>query len=300
MIDEPFCVRLELENRPENVSVVRAALSGAAEAAGFDEELATDVKTAVSEACNNVVIHAYEGQPGPMRVLVTNSDERVDVVVRDIGTGILRLSSGADHMGLGLALISALADQAEFNSPADGGTEVRMRFRRSSSSLEAGFPGDDEWPLRPGALVAGDVVMWCEPVPLARHLLGRVARAAAASSHFTISGASDFYAINDAMAGLAEVAADGQLVVGISSSSHRLTLEAGPLVAFEPAEAGDVPAGGGADAAGEGRAGSAEIRARRAALAELVDELSFASSDGGKLVHLLVLDRGRDAGEAPA
>jgi serine/threonine-protein kinase RsbW len=281
------CVRLELENRPENVSVVRAALSGVAEAASFDEELATDVKTAVSEACNNVVIHAYEGQVGPMRVLISDSGDRVDVVVRDSGTGIRRLSSGADHMGLGLALISALADQAEFNSPTDGGTEVRMRFRRTQADTEAGFPGDDEWPHRPSALIQEDVVMWCEPVPLVRHLVGRVARATAASSHFTMTGASDLYAINDAMAGLAEATADGHLVVGISSSSHRLTVEAGPLVALVD------PAGGGEPSADRGDA--SEIRARRAALAELVDELSFENSEEGKLVHLLVLDRGHDS-----
>jgi serine/threonine-protein kinase RsbW len=270
------------------VSVVRAALSGVAEAASFDEELATDVKTAVSEACNNVVIHAYEGQVGPMRVLISDSGDRVDVVVRDSGTGIRRLSSGADHMGLGLALISALADQAEFNSPTDGGTEVRMRFRRSQTDTEAGFPGDDEWPHRPSALVDEDVVMWCEPVPLVRHLVGRVARATAASSHFTMTGASDLYAINDAMAGLAEATADGHLVVGISSSSHRLTVEAGPLVARVD------PTGDGEPSADRGDA--SEIRARRAALAELVDELSFENSEEGKLVHLLVLDRGHDSG----
>lgn len=289
MIDEPSCVRLELENRPENVSVVRAALSGVAEAAGFDEELATDVKTAVSEACNNVVIHAYEGQAGPMRVLFSNDGDRVDVVVRDTGTGIRRLSSGADHMGLGLALISALADQAEFNSPAEGGTEVRMRFRRSAAGDEADFPRDEEWPQRPAPLEGEDVVMWCEPVPLVRHLVGRVARATAASSHFTMSGASDLYAINDAMAGFAEVVADGSLFVAISSSSHRLTLEAGPLVALGSHE-GRVADGRERDAA--------EIRARKAALAELVDELSFESSDAGSLVHVLVRDRGHDA-QAP-
>ena len=281
-------MRLELENRPENVSVVRAALSGVAEAAGFDDELATDVKTAVSEACNNVVIHAYEGQPGPMRVLVTNAGDRVDVVVRDSGTGIRRLSSGPDHMGLGLALISALADQAEFDSPSDGGTEVRMRFRRGAAGSEPDFPRDEEWPERPAALQEEDVVMWCEPVPLVRHLVGRVARATAASSHFTISGASDLYAINDAVAGFAEVVADGHLFVGISSSSHRLTLEAGPLVALGSAESQE-PVGG-------QEQGSAEIRAREAALAELVDELSFENSDAGRLLHLLVLDRGHDSG----
>lgn len=290
MLDEPACVRLELENRPENVSVVRAALSGIAEAGGFDEELTTDVKTAVSEACNNVVIHAYEGQDGPMRVLVSNSGDSVDIVVRDSGTGIRRLSSGGDHMGLGLALISALADHAEFNSPTDGGTEVRMRFRREETGTETEFPEAKEWPSRPTALVEEDVVMWCEPVPLVRHVVGRVARAAAASSHFTMVGASDLYAINDAMAGFAEVTADGHLVVGISSSSHRLTVAAGPLVALPPGDASaedfaEVPA---------------ELSERRAALAELVDELSFQNSDGGKLLHLLVLDRGRDPSDQPA
>jgi serine/threonine-protein kinase RsbW len=268
------------------VSVVRAALSGVAEAAGFDEELATDVKTAISEACNNVVIHAYEGRVGPMRVLVSNSGDRVDVVVRDSGTGIRRLSSGADHMGLGLALISALADQAEFNSPTEGGTEVRMRFRRNQADAEAGFPGDEDWPARPSALAGEDVVMWCEPVPLVRHLVGRVARATAASSHFTMTGASDLYAINDAMAGFAELTADGHLIVGLSSSSHRLTVDAGPLVALAPGEDGEPLPEHGDDAA--------EIRTRRAALAELVDELSFESSADGKLLHLLVLDRGHN------
>jgi serine/threonine-protein kinase RsbW len=286
-MEQTSCLRLELENRPEHVSVVRAALSGIAEAARFDEELSTDLKTAVSEACNNVVIHAYEGHPGPMRVLVSNSGDRVDVVVRDTGTGIRRLSSGADHMGLGLALISALADQAEFNSPTGGGTEVRMRFRRGATDTEAGFPGDEEWPSRPAALADEDVVMWCEPVPLARHLVGRVARASAASSHFTMTGASDLYAINDAMAGFAEVTADGHLVVGISSSSHRLTLDAGPLVALEP--------GGSGGATDDRHADSAEISARRAALAELVDELRVEDSDDGQLLHLLVLDRGHEA-----
>ena len=222
-----------------------------------------------------------------MRVFVSNAGDRVDVVVRDSGTGIRRLSSGADHMGLGLALISALADQAEFNSPTDGGTEVRMRFRRSATDTEAGFPGDHEWPRRPAALVQEDVVMWCEPLPLVRHLIGRVARATAASSHFTMTGASDLYAINDAMAGFAELAADGHLVVGISSSSHRLTLEAGPMVALGPDDDGQA----GADDRGD----LTEIRTRRAALAELADELSVENSAEGKVLHVLVRDSGHDS-----
>jgi hypothetical protein len=160
-----------------------------------------------------------------------------------------------------------------------------MRFRLTETGEEPAFPRDDEWPQRPEALADEDVVMWCEPVQLVRHLIGRVARAAAAGAHFTMTGAADLYAINDAMAGFAEVAADGHLVVGISSSAHRLTVDAGPIVALDGA--GPEPA----HAASQGAA--REVELRRAALAELVDQLSFEAYDEGQLLHLLVLDRGR-------
>jgi serine/threonine-protein kinase RsbW len=271
VIQEPACVRLEFENRPQNVALVRAVLTGLAEAAEFDEEFATDVKTAVSEACNNVVLHAYDGGSGAVYVTVRYVGDRVDVVVTDHGTGIRRLSSAPDHMGLGLPLISALADQAEFRSPTDGGTEVRMRFRRSELASEAGIPQDGEWAVAEHAL-DGDVVLWCEPVSLLRHVLGRAARAVASSAHFTIAGAAELHAINDAVAQYAEAVGDHHVVVALTARSHELELDLGPLWAED---------GVGADGA--------------ATLAPLVDELSFQSMDGdsSKLLHLLLLDRGQ-------
>ena len=52
-------MRLVLSNRPENVALVRQALGGVAASVGIHEALLADIKTAVSEACNNVVLHAY-------------------------------------------------------------------------------------------------------------------------------------------------------------------------------------------------------------------------------------------------
>lgn len=286
MIQETACLRLELENRPENVALVRAALSGLAEAGEFDEELSTDLRTAVSEACNNVVIHAYEGSPGPMRVMVRVDSCQIDAVVADYGTGIRRLSGATDHMGLGLALISALADQAEFASPHNGGTEVRMQFRRTERELEGATPHADDWSERPVQL-AGDVVLSCQPVTLLRHLFGRVARALAASAHFTISGASDLYAVNDAVAEYAEFAGDGEVVMAMSGSEHRLTLDAGPFLGVAPAttRGGAVAELDTADA----------LDHTSAELAGLVDQLSFEPLDGGKLMHMLLFDSGRQA-----
>ena len=65
--DEPN-VRLQLSNRPENVSLVRAVLAGVAEAVDLDPEQLDEIRTAVTEACNNAVLHAYAGGEGPLEV----------------------------------------------------------------------------------------------------------------------------------------------------------------------------------------------------------------------------------------
>jgi anti-sigma regulatory factor (Ser/Thr protein kinase) len=82
-------VRLKLSSRSENVALVRAVLAGVAEAIELDAEQLDDIRTAVTEACNNAVLHAYEGGEGPLEVDVRlPSEGRVAVVVRDAGIGI--------------------------------------------------------------------------------------------------------------------------------------------------------------------------------------------------------------------
>jgi serine/threonine-protein kinase RsbW len=55
-------VRLRLESRPQTLTIVRGMLGGVAELLAIDPELLDDLKTSVSEACNNVVLHAYAGK----------------------------------------------------------------------------------------------------------------------------------------------------------------------------------------------------------------------------------------------
>ena len=81
-------MRLVLSNRPENVALVRQALSGVAASVGINEALLADMKTAVSEACNNVVLHAYAEGIGPLEVYACPDAHDVEIVVRDQGTGI--------------------------------------------------------------------------------------------------------------------------------------------------------------------------------------------------------------------
>jgi serine/threonine-protein kinase RsbW len=114
---------------PDAVGVARQALTGACEALGLGPRATGDVRLAVSEACTNVVAHAYRDreEPGELEVAVLLEPGELTVIVRDRGSGIApRIESGG--LGLGLPLIAALTRRAEISEHAGGGTEVTMTF----------------------------------------------------------------------------------------------------------------------------------------------------------------------------
>ena len=61
MSENPPGLQITLPAEAENVAVVRHALAGLAEEIGMDEAAIADLKTVVTEACMNVVVHAYDG-----------------------------------------------------------------------------------------------------------------------------------------------------------------------------------------------------------------------------------------------
>lgn len=131
-------VRLRMPALPEGVGVVRQALAGMADALAFDPDVLADMKMAVSEACTNVVVHAYASQeptptPGLLEIDVLADEAGMTVVVRDQGSGILPGDERAETpaLGLGIPLIAALSDSFEIGGGPDGGTEVRMGFQSS-------------------------------------------------------------------------------------------------------------------------------------------------------------------------
>jgi serine/threonine-protein kinase RsbW len=122
-------VSLTVAARPESVALVRQALAGMCEALGLAERLADDVRIAVTEACTNAVVHAYEEDAGAtVEVDASEDGTHLIVVVRDRGRGMGRWSQ-AGGLGLGLPLIAALTQNVEVRgSSSEGGTEVVMTF----------------------------------------------------------------------------------------------------------------------------------------------------------------------------
>ncbi len=121
-------VELRLSAVPTNVVVARQALSGVADAVGWDPVFTDDVRLALSEACTNVVRHAYRhaASPGDMLVSILLEAGQLVVAVVDQGVGIDpdRESPG---LGLGLPLMRTLADDMHLTT-TPGHTEVRMSF----------------------------------------------------------------------------------------------------------------------------------------------------------------------------
>ena len=281
LTDAAPAVRLELDSRPETLTLVRGVLAGVAELIGLDPELLDDLKTAVSEACNNVVMHAYEGDTGPLEVDMYIDAAAIEVVVRDEGPGLPPLAPADETIrGVGLSVIRALAEQADFRSGPEGGTEVRMSFagQRDGKPLFhlAGGAGP-EIDSAPSWL-SGDAVVSLSPITLLAGVLGRVARARAARARFSLDRFSDVYLVTDAIAAHAARSAKGpRMSFAISTDAQRLELTIGPFV----------------EGSGEQLSHQAPEYSAASALTMLTDELDVHRDGNGEVLHVVKVDRRR-------
>jgi serine/threonine-protein kinase RsbW len=138
-------MELALAARAENIAIVRHALGGLGEAFDVPEPKLSDIRLAVTEACANVVVHAYpDEQEGPMEVVASMNEDALTVLVRDWGRGI-GPRPDSPGLGLGLSLIAALAESVQLGHDGEEHTEVRMTFtvadERSSMNSLAGTSG---------------------------------------------------------------------------------------------------------------------------------------------------------------
>jgi anti-sigma regulatory factor (Ser/Thr protein kinase) len=128
-------IELALPARAANIAVVRHAFGALGEALAVDEQILSNIRLAVTEACTNVVVHAYpDGEEGQLEILATLQEEKLVVVVRDEGPGI-GPRPDSPGLGLGLPLIASLTESVQLGrDDEDERTEVRMTFPLSSGA----------------------------------------------------------------------------------------------------------------------------------------------------------------------
>ena len=132
-------IKFEFPSRSVNESFARASV--AAFAARLDptlEELA-DIKTAVSEAVTNCIVHAYPGVLGTIWLRARIIGEGLlEITVRDSGIGIpdikkarepMFTTGGNDRSGMGFTIMESFMDKVKVRSEEGKGTSVTMTRR---------------------------------------------------------------------------------------------------------------------------------------------------------------------------
>jgi len=267
-------------SRPENVVLVRDVLSGLGAGLDLAGPTVEDIKAAVSEAANNVVVHAYGGSQGPMEVEIGIAPHEISVVVRDHGIGIgpRRIDDGRPGRGIGLAVIEALAASCELRAHAGPGLEVAMRF--DVPQLDA-LP---ELPVRDGVIwepANGDdpeaLQIAIAPASLSALVFDRVVTGLAARAGFSIDRLSDVQLVMDAVtARIVPALAGDEVRLGAVSRTRGVELVVSPL-----------------------RAGGSVALIAESAVAELgpvieqlADEVAMRSdAGGGEMLALVLRDR---------
>lgn len=218
---------MSLPARAENVAVVRHALAGLAERLGMDEASLADLKTVVTEACMNVVVHAYAGaEPGPLEVEAESDLEGLTVVIRDHGSGIRpRPDIERPSLRIGLTLIAALSSSFEIRGGADKGTEIRMHLplqarENGASPAAATFTvaANDATRIRVG------------PPEIVGPVLSRALSALVARQDVSVDRLSDTMLLSDAISARApEGFTDGHVSLSIAELPEGIELKVGPM-----------------------------------------------------------------------
>jgi stage II sporulation protein AB (anti-sigma F factor) len=132
-------MKMEFLSRSANESLARSAVSQfAAQLDPTLEELG-DIKTAVSEAVTNAVVHAYPDKLGAIHLRARILEGGVlEIIVRDKGVGIndipqalspLYTTGGEERSGMGFTIMESFMDKLKVRSVPERGTTVSMRKR---------------------------------------------------------------------------------------------------------------------------------------------------------------------------
>jgi serine/threonine-protein kinase RsbW len=130
-----FRLDLRVPGDSESLPVVRQALRSLGRAVRADPEALEDAELAVTEACANVVEHAYGAEEGVIEVSFEPQAASMLVSVGDYGPGMAAPDGAVRDPGFGLPMIRGIASEMEVRSREAGGTELWMLLPMGGAEL---------------------------------------------------------------------------------------------------------------------------------------------------------------------
>jgi stage II sporulation protein AB (anti-sigma F factor) len=129
-------IKLIIPSKSSNESFARMAVGAFVSRLDPTLEELNDIKTAVSEAVTNCIVHAYKDTIGKIYITVSIDGQVVKIKIKDCGCGIndvtkamepLFTTGGEERAGLGFAVMESFMDRLKVRSIVDKGTTVIMQ-----------------------------------------------------------------------------------------------------------------------------------------------------------------------------
>ena len=137
-------LELIIDSKSENESFARVAVAAFCTRLDPTLEEITDIKTAVSEAVTNCIVHGYEGGKGKIYINVNITGNTAEVIVKDNGIGIENIEKAMEPLyttkpeqersGMRFSFMEAFMDELEVSSARNKGTTVIMRKKIGESA----------------------------------------------------------------------------------------------------------------------------------------------------------------------
>jgi stage II sporulation protein AB (anti-sigma F factor) len=130
-------MQLQFASRSENEGFARVAVASFIAQLDPTMEELTDIKTVVSEAVTNSIIHGYENNPeGIVFISVIIEDQSVEIIIEDKGTGIADVETARqplytskpelERSGMGFTIMENFMDTVEITTATGVGTKIRL------------------------------------------------------------------------------------------------------------------------------------------------------------------------------
>jgi stage II sporulation protein AB (anti-sigma F factor) len=130
-------VFIKIPSYSTNESFARAAVAAFCSSLNPTIEEISDIKTAVSEAVTNAIIHGYEDEVGEIEIQCRIKGQMVEIIIEDFGCGIVNVEKAKEPLyttkpelersGMGFAVMETFMDELIVLSEKDVGTKVIMR-----------------------------------------------------------------------------------------------------------------------------------------------------------------------------
>jgi len=139
-------IKIEMDARSENVSLARVVATAFITPLDPSVGEMSDIKTAVSEAVTNAIIHGYDGKAGTVSMDLSCNGREVTIVICDAGVGIEDVAGAREPLfttkpemersGLGFTVMESFMDSVTVISTPGAGTRVTMSKKLENFGAE--------------------------------------------------------------------------------------------------------------------------------------------------------------------